>query len=1204
MNPVMELGNKRPLEMDDLFQLNPDLRANAASARFRKCWDMELQKTSPSLAAALFRAFGAKFMAAGALRFIRDTLQFIGPFVLQRVIAFLLTPTALVSEGLVYVGLVFVGGILQSLCFRNYLYLVFETGLLVRSAIVTAVYQKSLALSVGAMARHSAGEITNLMSIDAQRLQDLLADLHAIWYGPFLIATSCTLLCYHVGTAAFAGLAVILFVIPVTLCIARVMRALQKQLMEVRDSRVKVCYEVLSGIKVLKLQAWEIHFANRVASFRADELGKLTSYLMARTASTSLFNGVPSLVTIAAFTTYVLLGNSIDTLTALTSLSLIAIMRYPLFVLPNVINAIVEANVSFQRLKAFLLEPERTPVGCGTLQTIGLLVDGAAFSWERPVVPKRRASAMDDIISNLSFRLENQGIFAVVGEVGSGKSTLLSGFLGDATCTKGTDGLPSQLTGIPGTVAVRGSVAYVAQQPFIQNATVRDNICFGLPYEYGRYIAVVRVCCLEADLRNLPGGDLTEIGERGMNLSGGQRMRVALARAVYQDADIYLLDDVLASVDAHVGATIFQECIRGMLGGKLVLMVTNNLQILPHCDNVMVLSQGCIVEHGTYSNVLEVPNGTLASMVTKYKVSDAPPPQESDDEGDSDEFGTTPGHALVRVPSSEIADKPSTIVLNEDRSTGDVPWPVFAFWIQACGGTWVAVRVMVVFALAQATNVAATVWLSHWSTEDQSLDAASHRRAVMVFIGLHVGFAILLYLRVLGLYLAALQGSKALFQAMSSQVLRAPMYFFDATPLGRIMNRLSKDIYAVDEDIPSTWANVLTTVCSVAATLTTIAVVTPWFITALVPLMWFYATSLRYFVKTSRELQRLDSISRSPINALAGETLDGLATIRAYKVEPSFVQRNMDLLDSNQRACFLNFSANCWLGLRLEVSGLAGVSLTYAFTVTPALNMSVRYLSQLETQMVSVERVQAYSVMATEGSLRSDCVDLRYRVGMPRVLRQLSFTIQGGEKIGVVGRTGAGKSSLVVALMRLAEIHSGRITVDGIDISSIGVHDLREQISIIPQDPVLFSGTLRSNIDPFQRCADDALWVALKRVQLTVTCLDDSVDERGANFSVGERQLICIARALLKQSKIIVMDEATASIDADTDRLIQQSVRQVFAACTCITIAHRLHTVMDSDKILVMDRGSAVEFDSPTMLLKQKQSIFANLVAESRKSHE
>ncbi|KAF0696136.1 Aste57867_13082 [Aphanomyces stellatus] len=1214
MNPLMELGNKRPLEMDDLFRLNPELRADAASARFEKHWALELEKTCPSLPYALFCAFGGKFLAAGLLRLIRDTLQFIGPYVIQRVIAYLLTPEAPPMEGAICTLLIFVGGILQSFCFRNYMYLVFETGLLCRTALVTAVYQKALRLSSTARSKRSSGEITNLLSIDAQRLQDLTADLHAVWYAPFLIIVACTLLYFELGIAAVAAVGVVFFFAPISLCISRVMRSLQTSLMAVKDDRVKLIFEVLSGIKVVKLQAWEDSMKNRVVAARRSELSRLKAYLMARTASASLFSGVPALVTAAIFACFVLLGRTLSTSAALTSVSLIAIMRYPLFVLPSVVNAIVEASVSCARIQSFLLDSERTPVGPGELTSPGLILRGAAFSW---------TFEDGDALTDVSLAMHDTGLCAVVGAVGSGKSTLLAGLLGDVACTQGS-------------VALRGNVAYVAQQPFIQNATVRDNICFGLPYEYGRYTATVRACCLEQDMKTLPAGDLTEIGEKGVNLSGGQRARVALARAVYQDADVYLLDDILAAVDAHVGATIFADCIRTLLAGKLVVLVTHSLAILPQCDSVLVLAQGRVVDHGSYETLVYRKDGALAGMVAAAEASDASTgPSSIDDEDSIEDFGTSPTQQLRRTPSSEVLETSGSLMTDEDRSTGDVPWSVFAVWISSCGGVLPAAGVLFVFALTQAINIAATLWLGAWADTDATLTPPARRTQLYVFLGLNVGYALLVFVRVQLMYVAGLRGSRRLFDAVLTRVLRAPMRFFDTTPLGRVVNRLSKDVYTVDEDIPSAWANVLITVFGVGATLATIVVVTPWFAAALIPLMLFYYHSQRYFIKTSRELQRLDSVSRSPIVALAAETLDGLPTIRAFAVEPTFVRRHEFLVDRNQRAYYLNFSANCWLGLRLEFTGamvaslatlcivlqhdsatpvfaaLAGVSLSYAFSVTPALNMSVRYLSQLQTQMVSVERLHTYTSMPTEAALRTtscprdwpsdgaitfEQVDLRYRLGLPRVLRQLTCAIRGREKIGVVGRTGAGKSSLVVALLRLAEIHGGRITLDGVDIATLGLHDLREQFAVIPQDPVLFSGSVRSNLDPFGAFDDAALFAALRRVRLE-TSLDDTVDERGLNWSVGERQLLCIARALLRRSKVILMDEATASIDADTDRLVQRSIRQVFSDCTCLTIAHRLHTIMDSDRILVMDRGAAVEFDTPHNLLKQRGGIFTALVA-------
>ncbi|EQC37405.1 hypothetical protein SDRG_05009 [Saprolegnia diclina VS20] len=1210
MNPLLELGNERPLEMDDLYQLAPALRADVASARFQACWDIERQRPHPSLARALARAFGRRFVAAGVLRLIRDVLQFVGPFVIHRVIAYLCNPLAPESDGLICVAAIFIAGNLQAFCFRNYMYYVFETGLLVRSAVVAAVYQKALRLS----SLRSSGEITNLVAIDATRLQDLLSDLHAIWYGPCLIAAACTLLYYQVGPACFGALGVILLAIPLSLLISRRMRTLQKALMAVKDDRIKVCYEVLTGIKVIKLQTWEHEFVKRVQSFRDDELRKLKAYILTRASSNSIFNGAPALITVALFATYVVGYHEVlDVQTSITCLALLAIMRYPLFVLPSVVNAIVEASVSLTRLEACLLDAERMPVGSGDLKHTGISLQEATFGWTAPA------------LGPLTLRIHDHGLVAVVGPVGSGKSTLLSGLLGDAHC-------------LSGSVALRGNIAYVAQQPFIQNATVRDNICFGLPYEFGRYMAAIRVACLDDDLRALPGHDLTEIGEKGINLSGGQKTRVALARAVYQDADVYLLDDVLAAVDAHVGAAIYESCIRGTLGKKLVVLVTNALQFLPTCDQIVVLHAGRVAQVGAYDALLSAPASALQALVSSYtppSVQDA----STDDVISDDEFGTTPGHQLQRVPSSDVAEKARHLMVDEDRSTGDVAWRVYGVWVRACGGVCILSSILCVFFLAQGTNVVATFWLQTWAANDAQSSTNDRRLYLYLFVGLNLGYVALIFLRVLLLYIVGLRGSSALFTSMLYQVLRAPMAFFDTTPLGRIVNRLSKDVYAADEDIPATVGNVLITLCSVTATLATIVYVTPAFALGLLPLGVGYIASQRYFIKTSRELQRLESISRSPLYALMAETLDGLPTIRAYGVQSTFVRRMTHLLDRNQRAYFLNFSANCWLGLRLEFAGSmiasiatlcavaahsptstafagpAGVALSYAFSVTPSLNMSVRYLSQLQTQMVSIERLHAYATMPTEPPLRLpssspttstrgeivfENVDLRYRAGLPRVLRQLSARIRPKEKIGVVGRTGAGKSSLVVALMRLVELQGGAIYIDGVNTASLGLHDLRSQISIIPQDPVLFSGTVRFNLDPFQQYADDAVWAAVKRAQLgSVTALDALVDERGCNFSVGERQLLCIARALLKQSRIILMDEATASIDPSTDKSIQRAIRDVFVDCTCLTIAHRLNTIMDADRILVLDHGAAVEFDTPSALLTIKHGIFASLVAKA-----
>jgi ATP-binding cassette, subfamily C (CFTR/MRP), member 1 len=1269
INPLMELGNSRPLQHDDLYQLDPENRAQFVGETFQTKWEAEVRKnpTNPSFSWVLARTFGAQVLQAALLKLVHDSLQFVGPLMIKDIIAFLKDPEAPLSEGLMYAAIIFVSGVVQSFTLRNYFFYCFETGLRVRSAVCTTVYRKSLVLSAAARQKKTTGEITNLMSIDAQRLQDLTNYINSVWFSVFQITVSCFLLWKQLGVSTFAGVAVIMLMLPVTSAISKLMRRLQLRLMKVKDERIKVCHEVLSGMKVIKMQAWENSFTRRVMEFRTDELSKLETYIYARSGSITLFSAIPSLVTVSSFFCYVMLGNTLDVGTALTSLALFNILRFPLFMLPQVLNSIVEASVSVERLREYFMEEERVKVGSGDLTEVGVKVVNADFSWDLDETDEIKkpelASAVDDDVSsfgessvsfkaepdatvlrNVNMQLKSGQLCAIVGHVGAGKSTLLSGILGDAKCCRGS-------------VAARGSIAYVSQQPFIQNATVRENIIFGHPFDAKRYEEAIHVSSLKKDLAILPGGDSTEIGEKGINLSGGQRTRVAIARAVYQDADIYILDDILSAVDSHVGHDIFMNCIKKTLKNKLVVLVTHGLTFLNQCDSVLVIERGTIVEQGMYDDVIAM-NGVLTDLVAKYKEHDQGATVEELEEEinpitalEEDEDDDAREHAANRSRTAsvrsdlthegELANE-GQLLVDEDRSTGDVVWPVYKWWIDAFGGYPAGLYVVFIYIVVQCINLSSTFWLSYWSE-----NAEDHKDSQMfylyVFIALNALYALGLYIRAVATYIRGLKASKILFRALLSRILRAPTSFFDTTPIGRIVNRLSKDVYTVDEGIPATWAQLFNTLISVVFTLVTVSYVTPVFMIILLPVFVGYYVSQRYFIKTSRELQRLDSISRSPVFALLSETLDGLPTIRAYSAEQQFAKRNEELLDRNQRAYFLNFAVNCWLALRLEFAGtlvasfaalsavfthqatsqagekfagLAGVALTYAFSVTQSLNWSVRMFSQLQTQMVSVERVKKYSEMEMEPALTSvgklpaheewpsegeivfRNVNLRYRPGLPRVLRNLSLTIRPREKVGIVGRTGAGKSSLVVALMRLVELDSGAIFIDGVDTSGLGLHEVRGKISIIPQDPVLFSGTVRSNVDPFDQYSDEQIWTSIRRAHLgnAVTALDGRVDEKGSNFSVGERQLICIARALLKRSRIILMDEATASIDTETDRKIQESIREEFKDCTCLTIAHRINTILDADRILVMEKGSVGEFDTPAALQKKTDGLFKALV--------
>ncbi|KAF0692506.1 Aste57867_16428 [Aphanomyces stellatus] len=1206
LTPLLELGSKKTLEFDDLYPLHEMHQSTRVSESFHAHW-RALKKDAvppakPSLTRALFKAFGWRFVIAGVLRGIRATLLFTAPLVLKAMIAFLNNPSAPTSVGYVLAAIIFVSGIVQSLCIRQYTYLSSEVGMCFRSAIQSALYQKSLVIAPSA--KRSSGQVTNLMSVDATRVQKLTVDLHSIWVVPYLIVLSCALLWREIGLSFFAGLAVITLFIPLTLALAKSMKAIQKKVMGLKDTRTKLCNEVWGGIKVIKCQAWEPSFLDLIQTKRLAELAQLATFLRSRAASNALSNGLPAFVAIASFAMYVLLGNTLDVGTALTTLALFNILRLPLLKLPDMVNAIIEAQLSLDRIRDYLLEPERDVIAAGTLDTPGIVLQHVTLQ-----VPE----TTEPILCDVSLEAYSGSLVAIVGPTGCGKTSLLRGILGETHA-------------IQGHVYKQGTVAYVAQQPFILNATVRDNILFGLPYDHARYMDVIDVCCLDADFAILGAGDRTEIGEKGITLSGGQKTRVALARAVYQNADVYLMDDVLAAVDSHVGARIFKQCIQGVLKTKVVLLATNAPSVLGGCDRVVVLGDHRVRAHGPLADIQTDP--FLVKMLHDTAVQ--PTTLEA--------AAATPTTA---ADSADVVTKPSQasgkLVGEEDRSRGNVGWSIYRVWLEACGGWPMALLVVLVYILCEGLSVAATVWLSYWS---EHVDSSTMRLYLSIFVALQLTSVVFIYLRAYVLYMASIQGSQTLFHSLLVHVLKAPMSFFESTPVGRLANRFASDVYTADEALPATWSSLLVTAITVAYTYATIIGVTPLFVVVLVPIGYAYAQSQHYYIQTSRELQRLESMSKSPVLSLFGETLEGLSTIRAAGASYSFTVRMHALIDRNVQALLLNFSTNCWLTLRLEFAGtlvasfaglcavwqhgtssamfagLAGVALSYAFTITKYMTQSVTTYSNLQTQMIAIERIDAYTHLPTEepldyvpattpesswpsvGEIAFDRVALRYQPHMPRVLHDLSFVIPARAKVGVVGRTGAGKSSVMVALMRLVEVEAGgSIRLDGVDIASVALRRLRDAVSIIPQDPVLFSGSLRTNLDPFGAYDDDALWSAVKRVHLSATSLDDVVEERGLNWSVGERQLVCIARALLKQSKVILMDEATASIDPNTDRLIQASIREVFADCTTITIAHRINTILDVDLILVMDQGTLAEYDTPAALLANPQSLFAQLAA-------
>ena len=777
---------------------------------------------------------------------------------------------------------------------------------------------------------------------------------------------------------------------------------------------------------------------------------------------------------------------------------------------------------------------------------------------------------------------------------------------------------------------------------------------------------------------------MTEIGEKGINLSGGQKTRISLARAVYQNCDMclsgcaltlrYLLDDPLSAVDAHVGRHIFRHCIKGLLAHKCVVLVTHALEFLPACDQVIVLENGAVVDQGTFEKVSQATSGVLASLLQAQKEAQAQQAQQAQEESpisplspmemsplSSEKNGESDGEKkkdAEEESDEEITEqakqaeealgesdaKKGELTVEETRVKGKVKRSVYLMYFIAAGGTCIISVILLLFVLAQVVRAINNWWLTYWSNDSAGRDAKWY---LLIYIILGVLTVVVAIIAHLVLFFTGLRASSHLHDGLIKGILYSPMSFFDQTPLGRITNRISKDIYTVDKTLPGVFSSLLSCLFSVMSTLIVIIIASPLFIVVLIFLSIYYVYEGCYYIKSSREIKRLDSISRSPIYANFGETLDGTSVIRAYQAEKQFIQKNYDLLDRNQRAYFIISSSNCWLGIRLEFAGtiiigatallsviqkpsatelfisMAALAISYSLDTTQDLNWVVRMVTDMETQIVSVERIEEYTELPSEapahipdtkpsepwpskGDISINGIVMRYRPELEPVIKELSVHILPGEKVGVVGRTGAGKSSLVLCLMRIVELERGSIEIDGVDISKIGLEDLRSKIAIIPQEPLLFSGTIRDNLDPFSNYTDEEIWSALQRASLHELIAQDPaglekvVEEHGTNYSVGQRQLLCVARALLRKSKVILMDEATASIDLETDMKIQKTIREEFSDSTVVTIAHRIHTIIDSDKVMVMELGRLKEFDKPSVLLSDKNSMFSQLVEKSK----
>ncbi|GAB4815546.1 hypothetical protein N2152v2_002592 [Parachlorella kessleri] len=1563
VGPLVRMGYVKTLDQEDLWDV-----AREDEAHSEDLWDVAREDDAHSVAEAfmwhlrstvdgerapqgviwkaMWHAHRRGFVISGVIKLVHDVVMFAGPVLLELLLKHVQAGVlpgrtgqglwhrwrhGWRTNGSAWAGLGLAtalagAAVVETLTVNWYFHMLFRMSLHLKVGLVNALFRKSLRISSAAMlsvvglvdalfrkslrissaakSEAGVGAIVNIQSNDAAKLWNLPQYMHMIWSGPFQILATMALLVRVIHwVPALAGLGVTVAIIPASTWLGKRLGALRKELIRHTDARVKLCTEVITGIKAIKLYAWEGPYVERISALREEELGAIRQSSLLGTFNNLVFTTAPVLISLAAFLAYAALGYPLTAAVAFPALSLFNLLRFPVAMFPQQIVNIINGRVALSRIQAFMevdemVQPALQPRALAPAPAVDMR--GADFAWK---------AASPPLLRGIDLEVAAGRLVIVVGSVGTGKSSLLAAILGEMVAVKGS-------------VQARGRVALTQQDPWIENASLRENILMGSPLDPPRYQRVLDACALVPDLEMLPAGDETEIGEKGVNLSGGQRHRVALARACYSGADLYLLDDPLSAVDAHVGRHLFDKCICGLLAGATRVLVTHQLQYLEAADCVVVVRDGRIFERGTYRELTargvdfhqfecnsegeeeeeggenggkadpttagrgrevglaaegageataaageagtagragpaaapvreeECKSSSLGLLGTEPGLPDlaaelaaagaaaaaagtagiagdgqleslssecagagifgngylgegipgidvcaaaetgtvaapapsgaalaseleAPAPAASDvslstggsppgangsaaPENGGAYYKFSPKPPLLMAPTINLLNPPrppspahrpkspsppgaeparsngaakgagaagapakapagaasrAQLTAKEGRAVGRVDREIYRVYFAAWSPHYVLPLAMLGLALVERGLLALqNWWLSVWSNATADVEASMPSApngpsgpsvATGFYLGVYFAFGIGSLLlqggRAVLLVVGTVNAARELHSNLLAKVVRLPQSFFDSQPTGRLLNRFTKDTEAVDTQIGSSVFSFLNCAVSVLWSLVVVVAVSPAIMGAIVPLAASYYWVQARYIQTSRELKRLDSLALSPIFGHFSETLHGLMTVRAFRRQPGFEARNAELLNQSNRAYWPAQCINRWLSVRLELlgisvvfgtavfvtvvmptnAGLAGLALTSALNLTGLMNWMVRMTTELEVNLNSVERMVEYTTYESEapaviperrplpgwpsqasgpgsGAIEVQQLVVRYRPDLDPVLKGISFSIRGREKVGVAGRTGCGKSTLMLALYRLVEPSAGRILIDSLDTGSIGLYDLRSRLALVPQaayvvvwdlvkqqssraaaaarggahhehglecgdpkapswpgcsyllDPVVFSGSVRSNLDPFGDAGgDDAIWAALRQAGLRDTVralaggLDAQVAEGGTNLSVGQRQLLCMARALLRAARILILDEATSNVDTGTDTLIQSTIATAFADCTVLTIAHRLHTIMESDRILVLHEGTVREFDSPAALLRRPGSAFRALVEET-----
>ncbi|KAK1440244.1 hypothetical protein QVD17_06069 [Tagetes erecta] len=1230
LSPLIAIGHKKQLDLDDIPELSdldstkgsfPVLRNKLASDRL-----VNNKITIFNLVMALIHTTWRDILITAILAVLYTLASYVGPYLIDAFVQFLNGSRDFKLKGYLFVFIFFIAKVVESVSQRQWFFKLQQGGIRARAALVAMIYQKGLTISSQSKVGQSGGEITNLIAIDAERISEFAWYIHDPWLAIVQVGIALIILYLNLGIASLAALVAIGIVILTNIPLGRLQEKFQDGLMKSKDNRMVNTSEILRNMKILKLQGWEMKFLNKIFQLRSIETQWLKGFLCISTAIISIFWVAPSFIAAVTFATCVLIGVPLESGKILSAIATFKLLQQPIYNIPDTISMIAQTKVSLDRITRYL---NLNDLDSGLVQTspcgssdVAVEIINGSFTW-------------DDLSCNSSLEDINIKVFhgmkvAVCGTVGSGKSSLLSCILGE-------------VSKVTGSVKVSGTKAYVAQSPWIQSGKIEENILFGGDMDRVRYEKVLEACALKKDLEILPFGDQTVIGERGINLSGGQKQRLQIARALYQDADIYLLDDPFSAVDAHTGSHLFKECVLRFLESKTVIYVTHQVEFLPAADLVLVLKSGRIKQAGKYNDILDS-RSDFMELVGAHK--EALSVIDSININYESENTNVTEKDKAEVKSDDTKVTKGQIVQKEEREKGSVGFSIYWKYITSayCG---VLVPCILLAAIVfEVLQVASNYWLAWASPVSQDEEPpVGGTTLITVYIGLAFGSMFCIFIRAMCLTTAGYKTANLLFNKMHVCIFHSPMSFFDATPSGRILNRASTDQSAVDLTIPNDVGVFAFAVVQLLAVIAMMSQISWQVFLVFIPVITICIWLQNYYIPSARELARLVGVCKAPIIQHFSETISGLTTIRSFHQEQRFQDTNMKLTDAYSRPKLLSVAARGWLTFRVELlssvvfafflvfllvvpndtidPSIAGLAVTYGLNLNILQSSVIWKLCNMENSIISVERILQYTSIPSEAPLVVETckpnnlwpsdgkvdihnLQVRYAPHMPLVLRGITCSFHSGTKTGIVGRTGSGKSTLIQTLFRIVEPVGGDIFIDGMNISSLGLHDLRSRLSIIPQDPTLFQGSVRSNLDPLEQYTDEQIWEALDQCQLGDEVrrkegkLDSAVNENGENWSMGQRQLVCLGRVLLKKCKILVLDEATASVDTSTDQTIQQTLREHFLDSTVITIAHRITSVLNGDMVLVLEQGLVEEFDSPFKLLENKSTSFAKLVAEYR----